>query len=275
MAFAYLNPQAAPWRALGVRYLLAPSDLPPELSLCAETAEALPPAASHAAPRPSAHAAPRCGVEGAQAAGRPGRVTAPAARPRPPASAPAASVPSASRPEQPPRAPTAPESSAASWQPLAPALWPAPWQERLARTRPGLVAWTYWHLGSDLQDGAQPGKAERGAFFRRIFQDLGHPQGTHTFWPVCLPAEAGEPQANADIFWSGLQALRSRGVIIMGSVAARAAGLPGKLEPLSHRRFRGRLVWILRDVDNMIGDEARYVQMRAFLRNALHILFPR
>lgn len=262
MAFAYLNPQAAPWRAHGVRYLLAPGDLPPELSLCAEACAA----------RPARHDVPRPG--GVPVAPRP----TPAARPRPtPPAAPAApaapAVPAAPR-AQPPR-PTGAEPSAAAWQPLAPALWPAPWQERLARTRPGLVAWTYWHLGGDLQEGAQAGKAERGAFFRRILQDLGHPQGTHTFWPVCLPDAAGEPQANAAVFWSGLQALRSRGVIIMGSVAARAAGLPGKLEPLTHRMFRGRLVWILRDVDNMIGDEARYVQMRAFLRKALHILFPR
>ena len=275
MAFAYLNPQTAPWRSLGVHYLLAPGDLPPELSLCADRGDPLPSQARHAASRPAAQAAPRFRDGGAQAPGRPGRVSVPAARPRPPASPPAASVPPASRAEQPPRAPTAPESSAASWQPLAPALWPAPWQELLARTRPGLVAWTYWHLGSDLQDGAQAGKAERRDFFRRILQDLACPQGTHTFWPVCLPAAAGEPQADAGMFWSGLQALRSRGVIIMGSAAARASGLPGPLQPLTQRMVRGRLVWILPDVDRLIGDASGYSTMRAFLRKALHILFPR
>ena len=55
----------------------------------------------------------------------------------------------------------------------------------------------------------------------------------------------------------------------------RAAALPGKLEPLSHRVFRGRRVWILRDVDLMRDDAARYDQMLAFLQNALQSFLPR
>ena len=34
MAFAPVNPLAAPWQARGLDWLLMPEDLPPELSLC-------------------------------------------------------------------------------------------------------------------------------------------------------------------------------------------------------------------------------------------------
>ena len=61
----------------------------------------------------------------------------------------------------------------------------------------------------------------------------------------------------------------------MGSAAARAAALPGRLEPLTHRVFRGRRVWILRDVDLMLDDAPRYDQMLAFLQNALQSFLPR
>lgn len=270
MAFASVSPLAAPWQRLGLRYLLSPADLPPELSLTAESAagEARPPRFGE-----QRSPAPQAGVSApSREAYRPASASRPPARPsggRPAAGA------TREAPLPPPGGAADAARAEAAWRPLAPALWPAPWQERLARTRPGLVAWTYWTLGSDLCDGGQPGKAERGLFFRRLLQDLGHPQGTHTFWPVCLPDEGGELRADAGIFWSGLQALKARGVILMGSAAARAAALPGKLEPLSHRVFRGRRVWILRDVDLMRDDAARYGQMLAFLQSALQSFLPR
>lgn len=264
MAFASVSPLAAPWQRLGLRYLLAPADLPPELSLTAEQTTVA------AGPRPAGQVRPSPPQRPAASAGRPPVHAAVRPAPAPIPAAQAASRRAASPPDA-----ASPAREETDWRPLAPALWPAPWQERLARTRPGLVAWTYWNLGSDLCDGGQPGKAERGLFFRRLLQDLGHPQGTHTFWPVCLPADDQGLRADADIFWSGLQALRARGVIIMGSAAARAAALPGKLEPLSHRVFRGRRVWILRDVDLMRDDAARYDQMLAFLQNALQPFLPR
>lgn len=254
MAFASVSPLSVPWRRLGLRYLLSPADLPPELSLTAEQAVGQTPARQ----RPP--------VSGrADAAVPPREPSRPAARP-------------SASPSGPRHAGEQSREAAraeAEWRPLAPALWPAPWQERLARTRPGLVAWTYWNLGSDLCDGGQPGKAERGLFFRRLLQDLEHPQGTHTFWPVCLPDAGQALQADAHVFWSGLQALKARGVVIMGSAAARAAGLPGELKPLTHRVFRGRRVWILRDVDLMLDDASRYEQMLAFLQNALQSFLPR
>lgn len=276
MAFTSVSPLAAPWQRLGLRYLLSPVDLPPELSLAAEQTDAGRPGTAErtrpAATRRDAGPAP------SRESSRPAAV--PASRPtvRPAARQTAEPFPGSHaavsrRAVSPPDATPAREET--DWRPLAPALWPAPWQERLARTRPGLVAWTYWNLGSDLCDGGQPGKAERGLFFRRLLQDLGHPQGTHTFWPVCLPTDDRSLRADADIFWSGLQALKARGVILMGSAAARAAALPGRLEPLTHRVFRGRRVWILRDVDLMLDDAPRYDQMLAFLQNALQSFLPR
>lgn len=277
MAFASVSPLAAPWQRLGLRYLLSPVDLPPELSLTTEQTSGGPVAGPAGQARPAV--SPRtAGTVPAREPSRPaaGPASRPAVRPAVrqveeplPAAHAAASRRVVSLSD------AAPARDEPEWRPLAPALWPAPWQERLARTRPGLVAWTYWNLGSDLCDGGQPGKAERGLFFRRLLQDLGHPQGTHTFWPVCLPDAGQALQPHADIFWSGLQALKARGVIIMGSAAARAAALPGKLEPLSHRVFRGRRVWILRDVDLMLDDASRYDQMLAFLQNALQSFLPR
>lgn len=276
MAFASVSPLAAPWQRLGLRYLLSPVDLPPELSLAAEQTDAGRPGTAErtrpAAPRRDAGSAP------SRESSRPAAVPAnrPTVRPAARQTAepfPGSHAAASRRAVSPPDATPAREET--DWRPLAPALWPAPWQERLARTRPGLVAWTYWNLGSDLCDGGQPGKAERGLFFRRLLQDLGHPQGTHTFWPVCLPTDDRSLRADADIFWSGLQALKARGVILMGSAAARAAALPGRLEPLTHRVFRGRRVWILRDVDLMLDDAPRYDQMLAFLQNALQSFLPR
>ena len=278
MAFASVSPLAAPWQRLGLRYLLSPTDLPPELSLTAEQSAGAASARPARFGQPASPAGQRPPVSGRADAGVPSREPhRPAVGPASGPSARPTARPSA-RPSGLQHADEQPREAAraeAEWRPLAPALWPVPWQERLARTRPGLVAWTYWNLGSDLCDGGQPGKAERGLFFRRLLQDLGHPQGTHTFWPVCLPDAGQALQADAQIFWSGLQALKARGVIIMGSAAARAAALPGKLEPLSHRVFRGRRVWILRDVDLMLDDAFRYDQMLAFLQNALQSFLPR
>ena len=109
----------------------------------------------------------------------------------------------------------------AAWLPLPPHVWPAPWQTRLEQTRPGPVLWTYWNLGPDMCDPQTPGRLERRQFLQRLLQDLGHPAGTHTFWPSCLPPDpAALPAAatqqesayvaNPDVFWSGAMQLKAR-----------------------------------------------------------------
>ena len=277
MAFAPVNPLAAPWQARGLNWLLMPEDLPPELSLCV-----MPDAVPAAPVRPlpsqlqqegqgSASAAP------AQAVRQGG---APVASP-----APAAPAPEQRRPARPQAAEQAPETAAPvrSWRPLPPHVWPAVWQERLSRTRQGRVVWTYWNLGPDLCEAQAPGKAQRSAFFRRLMQDLAYPAGTSTFWPACrpdpdaMPASPGPAegedrpryQPNADVFWSGVQALHARAVVVMGSVAARALGLPAGVRPLQQLRHRGTLVWVLWDVEFLLDEPQRYAAMLAFVRRAL------
>ena len=289
MAFAPVNPLAAPWQARGLNWLLMPEDLPPELSLCVMP-DAVP-AAPVRRPQPAAPRAPRPvrplpsqlhqdGQGGAPAApaqaGRQGAA---------PAASPAAPVQEQRRPARPQPEEQAPEAAAPvrNWRPLPPHVWPAVWQERLSRTRQGRVVWTYWNLGPDLCEAQAPGKAQRSAFFRRLMQDLAYPAGTSTFWPACLPdpdAMSASPgpaegedrpryQPNADVFWSGVQALHARAVVVMGSVAARALGLPAGVRPLQQLRHRGTLVWVLWDVEFLLDEPQRYAAMLAFVRRAL------
>ena len=291
MAIAPVNPLAAPWQARGLDWLLMPEDLPPELSLCAMP-DAVP-AAPVRRPQPAAPRAPRpvrplpsqlqqegqgsASAAPAQAVRQGG---APVASP-----APAAPAPEQRRPARPQPAEQAPETAAPvrSWRPLPPHVWPAVWQERLSRTRQGRVVWTYWNLGPDLCEAQAPVKAQRSAFFRRLMQDLAYPAGTSTFWPACLPDPDAMPaspapaegedrpryQPNADVFWSGVQALHARAVVVMGSVAARALGLPAGVRPLQQLRHRGTLVWVLWDVEFLLDEPQRYAAMLAFVRRAL------
>lgn len=291
MAFAPVTPLAAPWQARGLDWLLMPEDLPPELSLCVMP-DAVP-AAPVRRPQPAAPRAPRpvrplpsqlqqegqgsASAAPAQAVRQGG---APVASP-----APAAPAPEQRRPARPQAAEQAPETAAPvrSWRPLPPHVWPAVWQERLSRTRQGRVVWTYWNLGPDLCEAQAPGKAQRSAFFRRLMQDLAYPAGTSTFWPACLPDPDAMPaspapaegedrpryQPNADVFWSGVQALHARAVVVMGSVAARALGLPAGVRPLQQLRHRGTLVWVLWDVEFLLDKPQRYAAMLAFVRRAL------
>ena len=291
MAFAPVNPLAAPWQARSLDWLLMPEDLPPELSLCVMP-DAVP-AAPVRRPQPAAPRAPRpvrplpsqlqqegqgsASAAPAQAVRQGG---APVASP-----APAAPAPEQRRPARPQAAEQAPETAAPvrSWRPLPPHVWPAVWQERLSRTRQGRVVSTYWNLGPDLCEAQAPGKAQRSAFFRRLMQDLAYPAGTSTFWPACLPDPDAMPaspapaegedrpryQPNADVFWSGVQALHARAVVVMGSVAARALGLPAGVRPLQQLRHRGTLVWVLWDVEFLLDEPQRYAAMLAFVRRAL------
>lgn len=291
MAFAPVNPLAAPWQARGLDWLLMPEDLPPELSLCVMP-DAVP-AAPVRRPQPAAPRAPRPVRPLPSQLQQEGQGSAPAAPAQavrqggaPVASpAPVAPAPEQRRPSRPQSAEQAPETAASvrSWRPLPPHVWPAVWQERLSRTRQGRVVWTYWNLGPDLCEAQAPGKAQRSAFFRRLMQDLAYPAGTSTFWPACLPDPDAMPaspapaegedrpryQPNADVFWSGVQALHARAVVVMGSVAARALGLSAGVRPLQQLRHRGTLVWVLWDVEFLLDEPQRYAAMLAFVRRAL------
>ncbi len=172
-----------------------------------------------------------------------------------------------------------PVAAAGGWNPLPTHLWPGPWQQRLAQTRPGVILWTYYALGADICNEKTPGRQERSAFLRQLLRDLGHPAGTHTFWPVCLPSaciapgdantlESAESASNADIFWSGVRCLKARGVVVMGTEAATAVGLHDESRLPQQLVYHGHLVWLLWDIDVLLHFDQRYASMLAFLRHA-------
>ena len=70
-----------------------------------------------------------------------------------------------------------------------------------------------------------------------------------------------------------MSTLGARGVVVMGSAAAKALALPGGLRPLQQTRHRGHLIWVLWDVEYLLHEEQRYGAMLAFLRQALrHVI---
>lgn len=275
MAFAHLSLQGAIWRGLGLRSLLMPSDIATNLSRTpAEqgAGQILFQATGQSAQRPPAQAARQ----------RQGRHSSPRA------AAPGTGRTSQADRADSPNTATAPQAlRQAVWQPHPPQSWPPAWQARLQATRPGLIVWTYWQLGADIcgTDADEQGMAQRQArrtLLQRMLADLGHPGGTHTFWPVCLPASApagkqpdSEYQPLADIFWSGVGELGARGVVVMGSQAAQAVDLPADLSPPHQIRFRGHLVWILPDAEILLQEPQRYNPMLAFLQQALRQLVRR
>lgn len=290
MAFALVNPVSALWQRRGLTTLLMPEGYD-----------------AFAAPQQEASRDASANARSQTHAGQPARERQPWQQrgqqqsPRPANPAPNSETQALRRPHMPAGSDTAQAAGrtaaqteaahatepgkAAAWLPLPPHVWPAPWQARLEQTRPGPILWTYWNLGPDLCDPQTPGRLERRQFLQRLLKDLGHPAGTHTFWPSCLPPDpaalppAGPPMsdngfaANADVFWSGAAQLRARGVVVMGSAAANAVALPGGLRPPQQIRHRGKLVWVLWDVDNLLQFDQRYASMLALLREALrHIL---
>ena len=295
MAFALVNPITALWQRRGLTSLLMPDGYDafaapqqPARALSGSGPARVASAPAHAGP---AHAGqPRerhawqqnrqqpneASAQQGQQQNQPNSVRQ-QARPQNPAQP----LPNADRAAHQPADLPAEQGKPAAWLPLPPHVWPAPWQTRLAQARPGPVLWTYWNLGPDLCDPQTPGRLERRQFLQRLLQDLGHPSGTHTFWPSCLPPDPealpmpnntqGQNTyvANADVFWSGAMQLKARGVVVMGSAAAHAVGLPGGLRPPQQLRHRGKLVWVLWDVDNLLQIDQRYASMLALLREAL------
>ena len=297
MAFALVNPVSALWQRRGLTSLLMPEGFdafaaPQDPARALSGNEPRTQAAhartsqSHASQAHASQAQPgtQTGQPRERQSWQQSRAQAPQgqtsqARPQSPAQA---------QPQNHAESPSgqpADQGKAAAWLPLPPHVWPSPWQTRLEQTRPGPVLWTYWNLGPDMCDPQTPGRLERRQFLQRLLQDLGHPAGTHTFWPSCLPPDpaalpAADPQqqnspymANPDVFWSGAMQLKARGVVVMGSAAARAVALPGGLRPPQQIRHRGKLVWVLWDVDNLLQFDQRYASMLALLRDALrHVL---
>ena len=154
-----------------------------------------------------------------------------------------------------------------------PALWSPAWQERLKKTRSAPVVWTYWELGRDLC--GEP-DSKRRELLRELLQDLAHPPGTHSFWPLALPGQGVDEeqalQANAPVFWEGVRLLHGRAVVIMGSQALRSLALPDRLlelRPFQQVRHQGSLLIVLPSPDMLIRESQRIQALREFLRQAL------
>lgn len=242
MAFAYLSFPGRIWRANGLNYILSSNDLPQAGGLRAAGQD-----------RPLA--------------------AAPSSQPRP----------FTKKEEKPEGEPLKP---AQSWAPRPIEAWPDYWQKQFSLTRKGRFAWTYMNLGSDLHAGRarnvseNPEEAERrklrGLCLRNLIADLGHPAGTHAFWPIAPPfPEGGDPVPNAECFWSGLDKLGCKGVIIMGSPAAYAAMGTRELKPLDNFfKFR-KHIWILWEPNVIVSNQVAYSKTLAFLKRALGRLLRR
>ena len=245
MAFASLNPASRLWRANGLNYVLFPQDLPVEQSMLADNSLSKRQAAlTGASPQPWPTEAPVRPI--------PEKAVKPVAMER---------------------------KASSAWQPLPLGAWPEQWRKQLAKSRKGRFAWTYMDLGSDLlqakmspKEGEEEGSERqlRSQCLRKLFVDLGHPAGTHTFWPIALPQRQEEGLiVNTECFWSGLSQLECRGVVIMGSAAAQAALGTRDLKPLSQLFKFGKLVWILWEAHVIAANPIAYSKVLAFLRRSL------
>lgn len=261
-----LSPLLRPWRENGVEFLLADAPVPAPYSLCLEASVV----SSQSRLRYPVGAA--CEAAEGQVVGVGKRLFAPeAARDakNPPlwrareCVAPSTEYSSQAPPAETVSSPSGAEPAVRSL--LPPDHWPAVWRERFAATRPAVVLWTYWALGEDLC--LKPDAARRD-LFRRLLADLGHPAGTHSFWPAALPGAEGL-KADCQVFWSGVDMLKARALVVMGSPAVKALGLPARLRPFQQTRHNGRMVVVLRDVDFLVEETHRYDAVREFLRQAL------
>ena len=161
---------------------------------------------------------------------------------------------------------------APDWKPVPEADWPPEWQAQFGLTKRGKVVWTYANLGKDLAAGKNSGQADtaeeaqararRSQMLRNLIGALGYPAGTHTFWP-CQLGDA----VQSDLFWSGVRALGSRGVIILGVECACALLESAGARPFTAKIFRGQKAMVLRALEDY--SDADTGQIVSFLRSSL------
>ncbi len=174
---------------------------------------------------------------------------------------------------------------------VPPDRWPAPWRALLGKTpQPAPVLWTYWALGLDLSGCAD---AARRDTLRRILGALQQPKGSNAFWPVAMPAPdaaasatapdaaasvtapdggadpATEPVVDPALFLAGVERIAPRLVVVMGSKALRAFAPDLRARPYQQIPWRGKLLIVLPDMDNLIAAPATVEAVIAYLRTAL------
>ncbi|MDR3044251.1 MAG: hypothetical protein LBU75_08330 [Desulfovibrio sp.] len=179
-----------------------------------------------------------------------------------------------------------PVGSGPAASPLPPEQWPGPWRVLLGKTpQPAPVLWTYWALGLDLSGCAD---AARRDTLRRILGALQQPKGSNAFWPVAMPESGGEavsspagvaadgsaasstePVCDPGLFLAGVERIAPRLVVVMGSKALRAFAADLRARPYQQIPWRGRLLIVLPDMDNLVSAPATVEAVIAYLRTAL------
>ena len=232
MSFERVTPFASVLGTTGIRYILLDADAPDAVSLL------------HRDERKTA-AAPRVQRPAAARDTRPPVQTRPAQRPAPASAAPAQTVRRARR-----RVPVD--------------AWPADWRKLLGNAQRAPICWTYAELGLDLTGHAD---AQHRDYLNKLLHSLHRKAGTHTFWPCALPEGPDLTLVpNCDIFWSGLQELGVKVLIVMGSAASNAIGLSGwEVRPLHTMRANGCIICFTWDFAHIREDMRRLDTISTFL----------
>lgn len=250
MAFETLDPISAIWRKLGVAWVLVPEGFTPQAPQASQQRSALARPAYQPGPTPQGQYDNQANQAQTQ------RPACQYARPQ-------NQHPGHAAPRQVPQ-PVKPAQSA-SPELLPESEWPEIWREQFAKARKGKIAWTYAKLGSDLTSKGKEdadGRSARSKLLRRLIADLALPGGSNSFWPLSLGGEE-----RFDIFWSGVNLLGSRYILVFGAAAFSA--LTGVKSPALFGQWRnaGRMAWHLPDIDSI--NDSNYGRVVGFLRNIL------
>ncbi len=143
---------------------------------------------------------------------------------------------------------------------------PTAWQERLEKTRPTPVLFSYWALGYDLYGQADVNRRE--LLKKMIMQDLKQTGNAYSFWPVALPEE-NTLVANPAAFWAGLKHLQTRGLVLFGSKAAQAVGMANTVLAGTRSVHNNCHVLVVQDIDYVMQQPRYYQQMMSFLTSFL------
>ena len=159
------------------------------------------------------------------------------------------------------------------------AAWPEPWRERLKKTLPAPLVWTYPELGEDLS-GA--GDKDRSACLKQLIGSLALPKGSSAFWPLRLPSAPGSlPDAQAAqgsrntpdasrYFQEGLLLLHPQAVILFGERSVELSGLNLRLGgTFVQAVLAGVLYIVLPDFATLLANATMGNKTSVYLRSSL------
>jgi hypothetical protein len=176
----------------------------------------------------------------------------------------------------PPKRVEHPKASPATASKVNEATWPEPWRERLKKTLPAPLVWTYPELGEDLS-GA--GDKARSACLRQLIGSLALPKGSSAFWPLRLPSAPrnlpdGQGAQNTPddprYFQEGLHLLRPQAVILFGERSVGLSGLNLRMGgTFAQTVLAGVLYIVLPDFAALLANAAMGNKTSAYLRSSL------